>query len=106
MSLDEHEQRQLDRIERQLRREDPTFAVTLDGGPDQKRSHQWRRLAGRLIGVGLVAMLVGLLAQDGLLSFGAIILVYGSLSVMVGGVVMLRHRTRPAARPSAPDEKS
>ncbi|TKV60321.1 DUF3040 domain-containing protein [Nakamurella flava] len=106
MSLDENEQRQLDRIERQLRREDPTFAFTLDGGPDQKRRRQWRQLAGRLVGIGLVAMLIGLMAQDGLLSFGAIVLAYGSLSVAVGGVMMLRHRTHPSERSSAPDEGS
>lgn len=107
MALDNSEQRQLRRIEAQLRRDDPLLAKTLDIGPDQDRRPQWRRLAGRLVGIGLLVALIGLVTEDGVLSVGSVVLGYGLLSTAAGVGLILHHRGhRPGRQRRAPDEQT
>lgn len=92
MPLDEGERRALSDIERRLRREDPALADVLEGLSVLRERHQ--RLGRRLLGIGLLVAFVGMVTQEGLLSAGALVLGYGLLAVVSGGVLLLRHRFR------------
>ena len=85
MPLSEDEQRQLDRIERDLVRQHPEFAGHLDRG-------QRRRviLAAALLGVGLILLLVGVVATQSAATLGVIISGAGMLAIIATLAVYLR----------------
>ena len=86
MPLSEDEQRQLDRIERDLVRQGPEFAGHLDRG-------QRRRviLAAALLGVGLILLLlVGVVASQSAATLGVIISGAGMLAIIATLAVYLR----------------
>ena len=85
MPLSEDEQRQLDRIERDLVRQDPEFAGHLD-----RRQRRRVILAAALLGVGLILLLVGVVATQSAATLGVIISGAGMLSIIATHAVYLR----------------
>ena len=81
MPLSEHEQRLLDQIERALYQEDPKFASTVRS--TDLRTHMKRRMrrAAFVFGVGVVAMLGGLVSNMPAVGIGGFVVMVAALAL-------------------------
>ena len=79
MPLSEHEQRLLDQIERALYQDDPKFATAVRSS--DLRTHTRRRLrrAGYVLGLGVVLLLAGVIANQPLIGLSGFVVMLGAL---------------------------
>jgi hypothetical protein len=87
MPLSEHEQRQLDEIERALIAQDPKFASTVRGGRLGRPSRRRRFQGLSLFLIGLVLLVVGVAVRSLWLANVPVLSVVGFLA-MLGGAVL------------------
>jgi hypothetical protein len=88
MPLSEHEQRQLDQIERALYAEDPKFASTVRGGRLHRPSRR-RRLQGVVVlALGLVLLVLGMVIPVKPADI-PVVSVVGFLVMFAGGMIVM-----------------
>lgn len=98
MSLTNDEQDALAVIERGLRRDDPLLAEHFAGAPTVDQRQRRVVWAHRMIVVGAVVTLLGLITADGLMSLGTILCGYGLVIVLIAICVAVHNRTLGRAR--------
>ena len=105
MSLSEYEQRTLDGIETNCRREDPAFADRMNLTAAQQRSSRTVLMAHWAIWIGWLMLMIGGGLARGPVSIGAFVACYGLALMVVGATTWLRHRSprsRPRSGPGCP----
>src|SRR5699024_6163270 len=102
MALSEHEQRMLDAIEQGLFEDDPKFASNVDPARIRRRRPI---LSAALFAVGLIALVVGVVSAQNVLTIGVAISVIGFV-LMVGGVALFVYGTPGGHGASNPGDNS
>lgn len=91
MALSEYEQRKLDEMERSLHSDDPALSTILDSGVIRRH----RRVGAVLIFVGgLVALVAGAVAAQGLPIIGVVVSVLGFVAMFGGAGLFVAGRRR------------
>lgn len=102
MALSDQERRSLEEIERRLHSDDPSLAGRMSAPGVTAGGMHPDRWAWLGVLVGLQVTLIGLAVAAGLISFGTIIALYGSLLLTISSVTLLRRLRRRRADPVAP----
>jgi uncharacterized membrane protein len=105
MTLSEYEQRTLDGIETNCRREDPAFADRMNLTAAQQRSGRAVLMAHWAIWIGWLMLVIGGGLARGAVSIGAFVACYGLALIVAGATTWLRHRrprTRTRSDPGCP----